>query len=572
MSRNMNQELMKEFKADLKEFREMTEKFYAKEVSVKDYKGFSGGFGSYAQKGGEASMIRLRMPGGRVTKEKLKFLVDSIEKYDVKRAHITTCQTVQLHDLGAKAVCDIMEQAMEVGIVTRGGGGDFPRNTMVSPLSGVEQGEYFDVLPYAEEAGDYLMGIIKTVKLPRKLKVGFSNSPANVTHATFRDLGFVAKANGMFDVYSAGGLGNNYRMGVKVAEDAKPEEVLYYVEAMVRTFTTYGNYESRAKSRTRYMQETLGVDGYRRAYQEKLAEVKAEYKDSLFIKLEEKAIKNTINNIENDSTENADKKNTNDMSVAIAESTINTENVAENIINTDENVMLETAESYPQKEAASERILPQKQKGLYAVAYHPIGGIVPVKKFGEIYNIVKDIANAEVRIAPDETLYIINLNASQAKEIITITEDGAKNLFETSVSCIGSTVCQIGLRDSQGLLASIIEAVEPYHFADGVLPRIHISGCTSSCGTHQIGKLGFHGASKRVDGKMQPAFAFHVNGEDTQGEEHFGEEWGIMTAEDIPKFFVELGQKVSAENLTYDTWYAKNPEELKTLSEKYIKS
>ena len=82
----MNQELMKEFKADLKEFREMTEKFYAKEVSVKDYKGFSGGFGSYAQKGGEASMLRLRMPGGRVTKEKLKFLVDSIERYDVKRA------------------------------------------------------------------------------------------------------------------------------------------------------------------------------------------------------------------------------------------------------------------------------------------------------------------------------------------------------------------------------------------------------------------------------------------------------------------------------------------------------
>ena len=132
----MNQELMKEFKADLKEFREMTEKFYAKEVSVKDYKGFSGGFGSYAQKGGEASMLRLRMPGGRVTKEKLKFLVDSIERYDVKRAHITTCQTVQFHDLDAKAVCDIMEQAMDAGIVTRGGGGDFPRNTMVSPLSG----------------------------------------------------------------------------------------------------------------------------------------------------------------------------------------------------------------------------------------------------------------------------------------------------------------------------------------------------------------------------------------------------------------------------------------------------
>ena len=518
----MNQDLMKEFKADLKDFREMTEKFYAKEVSVKDYKGFSGGFGSYAQKGGEASMLRLRMPGGRVTKEKLKFLVDSIERYDVKRAHLTTCQTVQFHDLDADAVCDIMEQAMEVGIVTRGGGGDFPRNTMVSPLSGVERGEYFDVLSYAECVSDYLMGIIKTVKLPRKLKVGFSNSPANVTHATFRDLGFVAKENGTFDVYSAGGLGNNYRMGVKVAENVKPEEVLYYVEAMVRTFTTYGNYESRAKSRTRYMQETLGVDGYRKAYQEKLAEVKAEYKDSLLIKVVETEVEHTRKNIENNSTDK------------------------------------------------SERILSQKQEGLYAVAYHPIGGIVPVKKFGEIYNIIEDIANAEVRIAPDETLYIINLNASQAKEVVAITEDGAKNLFETSVSCIGSTVCQIGLRDSQGLLASIVATVEPYHFADGVLPRIHISGCTSSCGTHQIGKLGFHGASKRVDGKMQPAFAFHVNGTVAQGAEHFGEEWGVMAADVIPEFFVELGQVISDENLTYEVWYAKHPDKLKKIAEKYI--
>lgn len=536
----MNQKLMTEFKEDLKGFREMTEKFYDKEVSVKDYKGFSGGYGSYAQRGGEASMLRLRMPGGRVTKEKLKFLADSIEKYQVKRAHLTTCQTVQFHDLDAVAVCDIMEQAMEVGIVTRGGGGDFPRNTMVSPLSGVEQGEYFNVLPYAEAASDYLMGIIKKVKLPRKLKVGFSNSPANVTHATFRDLGFVAKENGTFDVYSAGGLGNNYRMGVKVAEDAKPEEVLYYVEAMVRTFTTYGNYESRAKSRTRYMQETLGVEGYCKAYQEKLVEVRDEYKDSLLIEIK-KEIKEEIKEEMKGETKKTIKS------------------------------VQEAAKPDSQEKLASERIIAQKQAGLYAVAYHPIGGMVPTQKFSEIYEIIKNIPDAEVRIAPDETLYVINLDVEQANEVVKITSDSAKNLFETSVSCIGSTVCQIGLRDSQGLLDSIVKAVEPYHFADGILPRIHISGCTSSCGTHQIGQLGFHGASKKVDGKMQPAFAFHVNGQDEQGKEHFGEEWGVMLAEQIPEFFIELGQSVSEESQSYSAWYAKNPERLRELAEKYMK-
>ena len=536
----MNQSLMTEFKEDLKDFREMTEKFYAKEVSIKDYKGFSGGFGSYAQRGVEASMLRLRMPGGRITKEKLKFLVDAIAAYDVRRVHLTTCQTVQFHDLGMKAVCDIMERAMEVGIITRGGGGDFPRNVMVSPLSGVEQGEYFDVLPYAERAGDYLMGMIKTVKLPRKLKVGFSNSPANVTHATFRDLGFIAKENGLFDVYSAGGLGNNYKMGVKVAENVKPEEVLYYVEAMVRTFTTYGNYESRAKSRTRYMQETLGVEGYKKAYQEKLLEVKAEFKDSLLIK---------------------------ESSVS-AEQESNTEESVVNI--KEQESQLKNVAAYPQTESASERVITQKQAGLYAVAYHPVGGMVPAQKFEEIYEGIKNAAKAEVRVAPDETLYIINLNAQQAEKIHKITADGAKNLFETSVSCIGSTVCQIGLRDSQGLLASIVEAVEPYHFADGVLPRIHISGCPSSCGTHQIGKLGFRGASKSVNGKAEPAFAFYVNGQDTQGEERFGEEWGVMLATDIPKFFVELGTVISDEKVSYEQWYKKNMDTLKNIVEPYL--
>lgn len=533
----MNQDLMHAFKKDLKDFREMTGKFYAGEVSVKDYKGFSGGFGSYAQKGGTASMLRLRMPGGRITKEKLKFLADAVAKYNVPRAHLTTCQTVQFHDLDAVAVCDIMEQAMEVGIVTRGGGGDFPRNTMVSPLSGVEQGEYFDVLPYAELVSDYLMGIIKTVKLPRKLKVGFSNSPANVTHATFRDLGFVAKENVTFDVYSAGGLGNNYRMGVKVAEGVKPEEVLYYVEAMVRTFTTYGNYESRAKSRTRYMQETLGAEGYKKAYREKLTEVQQELGTSLLIKnIPTKDVKEWSGR-----KEAVIQKNT-----------------------------YKTASVYPQSQSAAQRVIEQKQEELYAVAYHPVGGMISPQKFGELYGILQEVPDAELRIAPEETLYIINIPEQHLESVLAATADGAKNLFETSVSCIGSTVCQIGLRDSQGLLESIRKAVESYHFSDGVLPRIHISGCTSSCGTHQIGKLGFHGASKRVDGKMQPAFAFHVNGQDAQGAEHFGEEWGTMFAADIPDFFVELGQSISAENTTYDIWYEKHPEKLKEIAEKYL--
>ena len=510
------EKLLQEFKEDMTEFREMTDKFYAKEVSMKEYKGFSGGFGSYAQKGGNASMLRLRLPGGRLTKEKLKFVADSIAEYDVDKAHFTTCQTIQLHNLSAKAVCEIMEKAMNVGIITRGGGGDFPRNTMASPLSGVEKGEYFDVLPYVEAVSDYLMGIIKTVKMPRKLKVAFSNSPANETHATFRDLGFVARPDGKFDVYSAGGLGNNARMGVKVAECVEPSEVLYYVQAMVDTFVAYGNYENRAKARTRYMQETLGVERYKEAYLEKLQAVKGNKKLTIIPEI------------------------------------------------------TEVTKQGDGCEVSGKRIIAQKQDGLYAVVYHPIGGLPPVTKFAELYDVVKDMDQVEIRIAPDETIYVINLTGGEAKKVEAITEDGAQNLFETSVSCIGSTICQVGLRDSQGTLASIIDEVRKHDFADGVLPRIHISGCTSSCGTHQIGKLGFHGGAKRVDNVAEPAFTFHVNGCDVEGRECFGEQWGMMLQKEMPAFFVELGEAVQAENKTYDEWFEENPEKLRNIAEKYL--
>ncbi len=328
-----------EWKKDYEEFEKVTRQFYAGEVTAPQYKGFSGGFGSYAQRGGKKSMLRLRLPGGRLSVDKLGFVVRSLEKYKIDKVHLTTCQTIQLHNLSADAVCDLAVAALEYGIVTRGGGGDFPRNVMASPLSGVEKEEYFDVLPYAEAAGEYLMGMIKTVKLPRKLKVGFSNSRANHTHATFRDLGFAARKDGLFDVYSAGGLGNHPKMGVLVAEAVPGSQILYYVKAMVKLFVAYGNYENRAKARTRYMQEVLG-ERYAEAYREKLAEAMREEK--LDIQTEASVITKKSDGVQAD----------------------------------------------------DKRAVAQKQEGLYAVEYHPIGGCPAPEKLKELYVAMKDMDQA----------------------------------------------------------------------------------------------------------------------------------------------------------------------------------
>lgn len=505
------------WRSDMDRFKEATEQFYNKELSAKDYKGISGGYGSYAQRGGESSMLRLRLQGGRITKEKLRFLVHSIEKHKVNKIHFTTCQTIQYHNLKPAAIYAIMDQALNYGIVTRGGGGDFPRNVMVSPLSGVEQGEYFDVMPYAEEAGAYLMAFIKTVKLPRKLKVGFTNSDNNATHATFRDLGFVARPDGKFDVYSAGGLGNNPKLGVKVAEAVEPSKILYYIKAMVKTFVAYGNYENRGKARTRYMQDSLGVEEYVQAYQKKLQEVMQE-----------------------------------EMNLDITVTPYEVKKQPDGV------------------RVVGKRVIPQKQEGLYAVLYHPIGGTPDPMKLRKLYDLIKDMDEVELRLSPDEGMYIINCNGSEAEKVLKATADSGETLFETSVSCIGASICQIGVRDSQGLLQKLVEMERENGFADGVLPKIHISGCPSSCGTHQIGALGFHGGVKLIDKVPHPAFTLHINGCEEKGKEQIGEKVGVILEESIPEFLKALGKTIEAAGTTYEEWIKDHQDTLRQLAEKYL--
>lgn len=512
MKTTYREQLRKETEA----FHEQTLKFMRKELNVKEYKGYSGGFGSYAQRGGELFMLRLRMNQGVMTKDKLKFIIDVCEQHGINRTHITTCQTIQLHDVSGLEVANIMAAALDHDIICRGGGGDFPRNVMCSPLSGVDREEHMDVRPYAKCCGDYILDQIDTYQLPRKLKIAFSSSDKNETHVNFRDLGFFANIDHTFDVYCAGGLGNNPRMGVLVGEHIDPNDCLIYIQAMIHVFMEHGNYENRGKARTRYMQETLGVEGLKEAFQKAVDKVM----------LHE------------------------DLKLHVMEINIQKQGC---------------------KEIEHPRAIPQKQTGLYAIYYHPIGGNVTPAKLAQIYEVIKEMPEVEVRITPQQGFYIINCDADEAQTVLSITDDGAQTMFETSVACVGSTTCQVGIRDSQGVLRNAIMYLREKHYADGVLPRIFISGCPSSCGTNQIGRIGFQGSVKVIDKKPYPAFQISVYGNETFEKTRFGEHVGSIREDDVCRFLERIADHVSAHQITYDQWIEQYDEEFKTILHEFIK-
>ena len=284
------------------------------------------------------------------------------------------------------------------------------------------------------------------------------------------------------------------------------------------TFRAYGNYENRGKARTRYMQDVCGgPEGYAKAYNEKLAEVLASG-EALDLAVEPRPVAKTGGGT--------------------------------------------TAEG--------PRVIPQKQPGLYTVVWHPIGGQPNLKTLCAVSDALAEIPEAEMRLSPDEAAYLVNLTGGEAQKLLALTADGAESVFECSVSCIGGATCQVGNRDSQGLLAACVAAVREAKLPDGALPQIHISGCPSSCGTHQTGALGFRGASKLVDGKPQPAFTFFVSGDSRQGYETMGRELGVMLEEKIPAFLVELGRAVAASGMGYEAWRQAEPDALERVAAVYL--
>lgn len=518
----ISKELKEELIVDYPTFIENTKKFYNKEISVQDYKGLSGPFGSYAEKGANTGMSRWRFPGGVLDQDKIRFVAETIRRYDLKVPHFTTGQCIQFHNLDGDTIIKLFEECHRHGIYNRGAGGDHPRNTAASPLLGLYKDEIWDFSPYVKALSEYVLTFIKDIKFPRKFKTAFSNGQENSAHVTFKDFGVLAHPEDKtFSIYVAGGLGPNPKMGVLVGNHIQPEELLYYVKTLALIFSEHGNYKNRSKARVRYLQDILGgPEALQNTFKIYLAKVKETEK--LTIKPSEFIYSINKHGQVDPSLQNS-------------------------------------------------RVGEQKQEGLYYVNWHPYGGNPSQKQLLQVLEYVGGLDDeVQIRLSSDESMYIVNLTADEARQVLAITENGGTNDFYNSVSCIGATICQVGLQDSSGLLIKIFDAVrKATNVNSDLLPKFHISGCPSSCGTHQIGTIGFHGAMKVVNGVPTPAFRVFRGGNENLEHEHFAEQIGTIVSSDIPSFFVELGQILTKANLTFDAWIQIHDADFDELVSKY---
>ena len=108
----ISEELIQQFVKETELFEERLRAFEAGEIDRKTFKGISGRFGCYAQRE-KNYMLRLRFPGGRISKEHLAFLGEKTREYPLELMKITTCQTIQVHNLTPSQVVSLMREALQ---------------------------------------------------------------------------------------------------------------------------------------------------------------------------------------------------------------------------------------------------------------------------------------------------------------------------------------------------------------------------------------------------------------------------------------------------------------------------
>ena len=171
--------------------------------------------------------------------------------------------------------------------------------------------------------------------------------------------------------------------------------------------------------------------------------------------------------------------------------------------------------------------------------------------------------------APEPLRESVAQAVAEAERVIAATADSAATEFECSVACIGATTCQQGVRDSQGVLQTVVQAVREANIPDGALPRICISGCPSSCAAHEAGTIGFQGGVRLEDKKPQPAFRMFLGGSDALDAARFGEAGAVILERDIPALLVELGRVAAAAGQPWEQWAETHREELNAIVARY---
>jgi ferredoxin-nitrite reductase len=226
---------------------------------------------------GDAFMMRLKVPGGRLTAAQARRVGEIVDRFAVgpddharwgnRYCDITTRQTIQLHWLAIADVPVIWDLLDEVGMTSLQACGDSARNVVGCPVAGVDRSEAFDATATLRAIDAFFTGNREYANLPRKFKMSVTGCIDDCAQAEINDIGLwparLEDGTVGFNLLVGGGLSDGPRMASDIDVFVAQEEAVEATRAVAQTFGELGNRENRGMARMRYLVEELGPERFR---------------------------------------------------------------------------------------------------------------------------------------------------------------------------------------------------------------------------------------------------------------------------------------------------------------------
>ena len=477
--------------------------------------GVTGGTGGEG-KASEYFMMRIGLPNGLLTAHQLHTIADLTERHARGVADITTRQNIQLHWLTIESLPEVVEALTAIGLSPKGACGDVVRNVTGCPLAGLDGHELFDASPLAVEIAEKLTANPEFYNLPRKFKISVTGCPLWCTYPEINDValtGLKRTVDGREELgYSlrvGGGLSTEPHIAVRMNAFIPQEKAYDAVKAVCEIFREQDALrENRTRARIKYlfMKHGWTAESMLAAIEEKLG-----YK---FEPCEEGPIADDIYR----------------------------DHVG---------------------------VRPQKQDGLSSVGVTVLNGRLSPEQLHALALLSEQHGDGHLRATIGQNIVLVNVPNAAVQEVVAgITALGLEVeptvFFRGAVACTGTEYCKLAIAETKGFNTWLVGELEERLPDFDQQIRLHVTGCTNSCGQSWIADLGLEGKKIKKDGKMVDAFYFCVGG--AVGEHaRIARQIGYRAAaEDCPEAIERLLRgymSTRAEGESLRAYFARTPDE-----------
>ena len=188
-------------------------------------------------------------------------------EFDRDYGHFTTRQNLQFNWPKLETVPDILALLATVQMHAIQTSGNCIRNVTADHLAGVAPDELEDPRPWCEYIRQWATLHPEFSYLPRKFKIAVTGSPQDRAASRVHDIGLhlVRNAAGEigFEVIVGGGLGRTPIIGHVIREFLPKQELLAYLEAILRVYNLEGRRDNIHKARIKILVKAVGPQKFR---------------------------------------------------------------------------------------------------------------------------------------------------------------------------------------------------------------------------------------------------------------------------------------------------------------------